>query len=314
MYNINTMFTLSVIFVALLAINWPVDASIEDTLEEIQAQLAILTARVDLCCPSYASCNDLLMADPSLPSGEYTLNVDDTLVTVYCEMGTTGVCGGEGGWTRIANVDVAAGDDCPPGLYSQTRGDMNLCDRYQDVSVCRCDATNFDTYGISYTKVCGRVRGFQYNGGGFIDGIYDNHRGVNDLNNCYTDGVSITRGSPREHIWTFGNGHLETTTGRYDCPCNSGSSYGTPDYVGDNYYCESGAATDDRYTFYPDDPLWDGEDCNHREDTCCTNPNLPYFVRDLSASSTDIVQLRVCTSENVSDEAVGIDQIELYIK
>ena len=316
MYNINTMLTLSgVIVVALLAINWPVDACIEDTLADIQSQLDTLIGRSERCCGPYASCADLQLAHPYLPSGEYILVVDDISVTVYCEMGTPGVCGGEGGWTRIANVDVAAGDDCPSGLYPQTRGDMNLCDRNQDVSGCRCDGTIFDTHGIEYTKVCGRVRGFQYNGRGYIDGIYDNHRGVNDLNNCYTDGVSITHGSPREHIWTFGNGHLETAVSKYDCPCNSGNTYDTtPDYVGDDYYCESGTSTDDRSTFFPDDPLWDGEDCNSLEAECCTDPNLPYFVRDLSASSTDDVELRVCTSEDVSDEAVGIDQIELYIK
>ena len=37
-------------------------------------------------------------------------------------------------------------------------------------------------------------------------------------------------------------------------------------------------------------------------------------MRDLSVSSTDDVELRVCTSEGLPDEAVGIDQIEFYIK
>ena len=125
------------------------------------------------------------------------------------------------------------------------------------------------------------------------------------------DGVSIIRGSPqaREHIWTFANGHLETGTGRFNCPCSSarGSTATVPSYVGSNYYCESGTSSDARYTFYSGDPLWDGQDCNNNEATCCTNPNLPYFVRDcdLSVSSTDDVELRVCTSESLPDEAVG---------
>ena len=68
------------------------------------------------------------------------------------------------------------------------------------------------------------------------------------------------------------------------------------------------------YTFYSGDPLWDGQDYNNTEATCCTDPNLIYFVRDLSVSSTDGVELRMCTSEGLPDEAVGIDQIELYIK
>ena len=262
---------------------------------------------------SYASCEALLTANPSLPSGNYTLVVDGNEVTVYCEMGTAGVCGGEGGWTRIANVDVAAGDNCPSGLYSKTRDGVNVCER-QESSGCLCDSTTFDSHGINYTKVCGQVRGYQYHGRGSIDGIYPNYIGVNDLNSCYVDGVSITRGSPREHIWTFANGVLETGTNSHSCPCNSGSTATVPSYVGDNYYCESGASIHAKHTLFSGDPLWDGQDCNNNEATCCTNPNLPYFVRDLSVSSTDGVELRVCTSEGLPDEAVGVDQIELYIK
>ena len=308
------MLTLSVIVVASLAINWPVDACIEDTLADIQSQLDILIERSERCCGPYASCADLQLAHPYLPSGEYLLVVNGVSVTVYCEMGTTGVCGGEGGWTRIANVDIAAGDDCPSGLYPTTRDGVNLCDRLGS-SGCRCDSTTFDTQGISYTKVCGRVRGYQYDGSGYIDGLYFNYGPTqDDLNSCYVDGVSITRGSPREHIWSFANAHLETGTGGLDCPCNSGSTATVPSYVGENYYCESGTSTNARYTFFSGDPLWDGQDCNNNEADCCTNLNLPYFVRDLPTSSTDGVELRMCTSEGLPDEAVGIDQIELYIK
>ena len=269
------------------------------------------TNRPQQCVPT--SCKDLL-SNPSLPSGEYTIVVDGNAVTVYCEMGTPGVCGGEGGWTRIASVNVAAGDVCPSGLFPQTRDDINICERDPSVPGCQCDGTTFDTHGISYTKVCGRVRGYQYNGFGVVDGLFPNRGGVDDLNSCYVDGVSITRGSPREHVWTLANGGSEDVAA--SCPCSIGSTETVPSYVGDNYYCESGSslANNARYTFHSGDPLWDGQDCNDNEASCCTNPNLPYFVRDLSVLSTDDVELRVCTSEGPSDEAVGIDQIELYIK
>ena len=69
-----------------------------------------------------------------------------------------------------------------------------------------------------------------------------------------------------------------------------------------------------RYTLFIDDPLWDGEDCVDNEAPCCTNPNMPYFVKDLGASSTEDIDYRICTSEDESDEAVGIDQIEIFIK
>ena len=290
-------------------------SEIRDALNDIQNKLDALTGSCsDRPNPvPYSSCSAVLEADSSAQSGEYTLTIDDKEVTVYCEMGTDGVCGGDGGWTRIAYYDIAAGDDCPSGLFTYGRDGKKLCDRNQDRSGGRCDSTFFSTHGISYGQVCGRVRGYQYDGSGYIDGIYDNFFGQNDLNGYYVDGVSITRGSPREHVWTFGNGHLETGTGSDSCPCNIGSSVSTPSYVGDSYYCESGTSSDRRYTFYPNDPLWDGEGCNSNESTCCTNPNLPYFVRDL-AQSTENIELRICSSEGLTDEACGIDLIEIYIK
>ena len=144
-------------------------------------------------CYAYGSCSDLLRANPSASSGVYTLIVDGSEVPVYCEMGTPGVCGGEGGWTRIASVDLTAGDACPPGLVTSVRDGKELCDRDQSVSGGACSETTFSTYGISYTKVCGRTRGYQYHGIGTIDGIYDNYVSVDDLNRHYVDGVSITR-------------------------------------------------------------------------------------------------------------------------
>ena len=273
-------------------------------------------------CYAYGSCSDLLSINPSAPSGVYTLIVDGSEVPVYCEMGTSGVCGGEGGWTRIASVDLTAGDACPPGLFTSVRDGKELCDRDQSISIWTgrgidglCSETTFSTHGISYTKVCGRTRGYQYHGRGTIDGIYDNFVSVDDLNSHYVDGVSITRSDPREHIWTFGNGKYQTSTDKYGCPCNSDtSSTSTPSYVGDDYYCESGTSVNRQYTLFIDDPLWDGEDCVDNEAPCCTNPNMPYFVRDLGASSTEDIDYRICTSEHESDEAVGIDQIEIFIK
>ena len=292
---------------------------IERKIDANTETLATLLEITSSCCQSFASCNDVFRANPSAPSGEYTITIDGVEVTVYCEMGTPGVCGGEGGWTRIANVDVAAGDDCPSGLFTSVRlaglKSYTLCDRDQSIDGGACSETTFSTQGISYTKVCGRTRGYQYHGFGYIDGIYDNHRGVDDLNSYYVDGVSITRGDPREHIWTFGDGSFETGTDQYACPCNSGtSSPSTPSYVGDDYYCESGTSVNWSLKLYDSDPLWDGQDCNGNEGPCCANSNLPYFVRDLGASSTEDIDYRICTSEDDRDEAVGVDQIEIYIK
>ena len=55
----------------------------------------------------------------------------------------------------------------------------------------------------------------------------------------YLDGISVTHGSPRQHIWSFIGGYDEQSR---SCPCVNGSTVGSsiPSFVGQNYFCESG--------------------------------------------------------------------------
>ena len=52
------------------------------------------------------------------------------------------------------------GATCPPGLTLQNYSniDHSLCGR----SSYGCNSTFFSTYGLNYTKVCGKVRGYQF--------------------------------------------------------------------------------------------------------------------------------------------------------
>jgi hypothetical protein len=56
-------------------------------------------------------------------------------------------------------------------------------------------------------------------------------------------------------------------------------------YVGNNYYCESAHKGDCWVVnrFFPDDPLWDGQQCENDEVTCCTpgTNTPPWFSVDL---------------------------------
>ena len=54
---------------------------------------------------------------------------------------------------------------------------------------------------MAYQRVCGRARGYQK---GTPDGFRSGS--VNDI---YVDGLSITHGSPRQHIWTYVAGHTD---------------------------------------------------------------------------------------------------------
>lgn len=252
----------------------------------------------------YDSCADVLQQYPSATSGYYSITFKGNKAAVYCDMEGTN-CGGEGGWMRIANVDMTQyGGACPTGLntYSFSGISHKLCD-YLHNSGKRCDSTIFSTYDIGYSKVCGRVRGYRY---GNPDGIYNNNRGSSSIDSYYVDGVSITRGSPRQHVWTFVGGQRENRASWVDCPCNTGSSETLLSFVGSDYYCESASSYSD--------PLWDGQQCNSLEAPCCTNPNLPYFKKTFSTPSTDDIELRICGSEGYPDEATPVDIIELYVR
>ena len=99
------------------------------------------------------------------------------------------------------------------------------------------------------------------------------------------------------------------------CPCNNGSAVSSS-YVGNDYYCESGLnAPPVSGIFYADDPLWDGQNCNGPESTCCANPNIPWFLKTLDETITDNIELRVCSSDQLlPDEDTPLYIIEIYVK
>ena len=141
----------------------------------------------------------------------------------------------------------------------------------------------------------------------------------NDINSYYVDGVSITRGSPRQHFWTLMAGLNEDSIGydgRYNCPCSPGSPQNETlqSFIGDDYYCESGNPAPDRRVediLYTSDPLWDGKNCSS-EGNCCTAPGLPWFHKVLNTTTTDYLELRICGDEGSEDTPVSF--YELYVK
>jgi len=46
---------------------------------------------------------------------------------VYCDMEQRVECGNIGGWTRIASVNIAGGDDCPTGWEKRSIKDISFC-------------------------------------------------------------------------------------------------------------------------------------------------------------------------------------------
>ena len=275
-----------------------------------------------IICPSYlptscfqfykSSCADIYKTNPDVKSGYYNITLTNgSIATVYCDMEGMN-CDEEGGWTRVTYLNMTEpGTTCPSGLTQTGYNNLNhhVCGR-PNTSSGVCDSTLFSTYGLNYTKLCGQVRGYDYRSPDAFN------TESSDIDSYYVDGVSITYGSnPRQHIWTLSGGQYETHLSGNGCPCNNGSSASPPSFVGNDYYCESGLnAPPFSSILYTDDPLWDGQNCNGPESTCCTNPNMPWFLKTLNETTTDNIELRVCNNQGLPDEDTPLDIIEIYVK
>ena len=222
---------------------------------------------------------------------------------------------GEGIWYQLVAINMSAADNqCPNGWVEENEGGVRACGRGTVGASCQSVLFN-DSHRMEYTKVCGRAIGYQY---GHPDAFAIRLNGET-IDQNYVDGLSITYGSPRQHLWTFAAAVREGDV-PYEsinhCPCSSNPGASPPSYVGNNWYCESGnssSLTAIPLTLWSDDPLWDGKNC---EGTCCSNGKTPpWFSVELPAPTNNYIEARVCANEHSNtQEDVFINIFELYIQ
>ena len=288
--------------------------------------LASLVMAQDHTCTRYgpnidvlgASCADIYNKNPTSHgrSGYYVLKTDH-LFFAYCDMELD--CGGiKGGWMRIADIDTSRGDICPSGWTSYSN---SYC---TGGSAAGCYSTNFSVNSTSYSKVCGKVSGYQK---GSMDGFfpaafkhgkvkgYRPKKSSRSLDGVYVDGISITCGNPRKHVWTYAVGLSDDGNFVHaNCPCAKTPGPDPPTFVGSHYYCESGDTGGFAYsTLYTSDPLWDGAGCLS-ENSCCYDAGMPWFFRQFPISTTENIEVRICYDENFINEAIVVEQIQLYVQ
>ena len=231
---------------------------------------------------------------------------------------------GSTGWTRVAYLDMSdRSEPCPSQLrlydleyYPDdlyiTKRRLRACGRRTNSnSGGGCDSITFPTNGLTYSKVCGKVIGHQYYGPRVIDS-------TRSIDSPYVDGVSITHGSPREHIWTLMAGFSEISRYIGICPCSNSSTIAVPptsvpQFIGSDYFCESGnpnlaAGT----STHPRDPLWDGGQCGGIEGPCCDG--APWFYKALESATDDDIELRVCGLHSTLSADTPISLYEIYVK
>ena len=215
------------------------------------------------------------------------------------------------GWKEVVNVTYShPGVECPDE-WQDNGYDIKGCGR---TSISTTDAIFTHSFpvgeGVEYDEVCGRIHGYGVGETVTFNTVSD------DIEGIYVEGISLTHTAADNtlvHIWTFAASPFENpnSVNIRQCPCDGGAN--PPDFVGQNYFCESGVpvgSTGSANVFYGDDLLWDGKDC--AVEVCCTRAGPPYFHSYLPQPTTADIDVRLLLGFSGID--VSITHIELYVR
>lgn len=145
---------------------------------------------------------------------------------------------GPGLWFRAAYLNMSdPSQSCPANWREYNTNGTRACGRADAQNSSGCSSAWYHTYRGQYSKICGRVIGYQVLSPDAFALYRDAPNRSPNLNDAYVDGVSVTYGTPRTHVWTFAAGLTEGTTGfpQADCPCSAhGRGIPAPAFIG-NY-------------------------------------------------------------------------------
>ena len=213
-------------------------------------------------------------------------------------------------WTRVAHIDMTnPAAQCPSGLREVSNSTINQRACGKNVS-SGCSSITFPIEE-KYSHVCGRVRGYQYY---TPDAFYPSSGKT--INDAYIDGISVTHGSPRRHLWSYAANYHEHYRGEFNsiCPCArpdpDNSRWYIPDFVGNDYYCESGFVSIAESRIAWEDPLWDGAGCVTPGNTCCQRHG--WFHKQVNQTS-DSIEVRWCADSQRSDEDIFTELVEIWV-
>ena len=257
------------------------------------------------------SCKELYQCNPATPSGYYNIRTPQGVERVYCEMNTLNCGNITGGWTRVAFINMTdPGNSCPPELTPETQSSIRMC-RTSRSLVGLCTSVNYPVHGIAYNNICGRALGYHF---GYVTAFRPYaYEGRNTVAGRYADGLLVTRGIARHHVWTFAvGGSKDFNYLEYNCPCALYPGPSAPSFVGENYFCESGnVGTGEHGPWYLDDPLWDSQGCP-ASSTCC-NRGGPWFSTSADQEVNDDIEVRICFYNDSTGDDLGVEQLEIYI-
>ena len=292
-----------------------VKAAVSRTVEDL-----LLSRFAHLITPGFTpslpatSCKEILQLAPQSPSGLYWIRgTNNAAKHMYCDM--EGSCKGvAGGWMRVASIDMTDNSSkCPSGLRTLT-SPRRLCAK--NIDGPGCSSAVLPVQGVQYSRVCGKIIGYQQ-GSPDAFGAYIHH-GQRTIDSHYVDGISLTHGtSPRKHVWTFVAAlHEYNSNPNNVCPCTNTRNSpppAVPDFVGHDYFCDTGSENRYQNIFYGDDSLWDGAGCG-QFNTCCSWNSPPWFLKNISPPTSDNIEMRLCSNSGRSNEDINFESLEVYVQ
>ena len=199
----------------------------KEILATVREEMSMLSNT--LCERISTSCKELYQCNPALPSGYYNITTPQGAKRVYCVMNTTNFGNITEGWMRAAYIDMTdESNTCPENLNYTVVNSTRMCRAAHTVEQGgTCTSVIYPAHSVAYTMVCGRARGYHYyTNEGFSSGT--------SADEYYVDGLSVTHGSPRNHIWTFAVGRSKDYNyGSSNCPCTLYPGTDAPQFVGE---------------------------------------------------------------------------------
>ena len=213
---------------------------------------------------------------------------------------------------RVAELDMTnSSHQCPSGLRERNDAGNRTC--IPNSNSATCSSLTFLVNALDYSKVCGRIIGYQFSS----TNAFGYRNDPPNIDTYYVDGVSLTHGNPRQHIWTFAAAAGETSDPDYICPCTNANTSSTaappPAFVGNDYFCDTGSSTVSGSSFYYDDPLWDGAGCGPLN-SCCSFNDPPLFYKQLPQHTTDDIEMRVCRDQEAGNEEIALEMFDVFIQ
>ena len=138
------------------------------------------------------------------------------------------------------------------------------------------------------------------------------------LDGVYVDGISITSGNPRKHVWTYAVGLSDDYNyPQYNCPC-------AKPLLGQIFLHLSSVTTIVSQVIleHLNVPLYTIVTHYGMEQVVYLKTvvaimlvtRLPWFFRQFPVTTTGDIEVRICRDETFVDEGVAVKHLQLYVQ